>query len=102
MRMVRRWGVVGGLEGAGGAGVGGAGGGVGGGGGVGVGGGGGWGGGVGGGGWGGGWGGGIGHEEAGFAGVHVEDVDAVGCGVDHRLVIGGVGVDVEVEAAGVG
>ena len=29
-------------------------------------------------------------------------MDAVGRGVDHLLVVGGVGVDVEVEAAGVG
>jgi hypothetical protein len=44
----------------------------------------------------------VGNKEAGFARVEVEDVDAVGSGVDHLLPVGGVGVDVEVEAAGVG
>jgi hypothetical protein len=38
----------------------------------------------------------------GLARVHVEDVNAVGRGVDHLLTVGCVGVDVEVEAAGVG
>ena len=43
----------------------------------------------------------VGNEQAGLAGGHVEDVDAVRRGVDHLLVVGRVGVDVEVEAAGV-
>ena len=44
----------------------------------------------------------IGDEEACLHGGEVEDHDAAGGVVDHLLVVGGVGVDVEVEGAGVG
>lgn len=44
----------------------------------------------------------VGDEEAGLFRGEVEDVDAAGSGVEHLLVVRGVGVDVEVEAAGVG
>ncbi len=44
----------------------------------------------------------VGYEEAGLAGGEVEGVDAVGGVVDHQLAVGGVGVDVEVEAGGAG
>ncbi len=40
-------------------------------------------------------------EQARLVRLHIEHMDAVRRGVDHRLVVGRVGVDVEVEAAGV-
>lgn len=43
-----------------------------------------------------------GDEEAGFEGVEVEDVDAIGGDVDHLFAVGGVGVVVEIEAGGIG
>ena len=45
---------------------------------------------------------GVGDEDARLHGGEVEDADAVGRVVDHLFVVGRVGVDVEVEGAGVG
>ena len=44
----------------------------------------------------------IGNQQTRLHGLHVHGVDAVGRGVDHGLVVGGVAIDVEVETAGVG